>query len=51
VPVGVGEPLTATVTVNDCVVVMLDEDGVTVTVGVAFAEEVTATEPVPVFVL
>ena len=36
-PVGVGlpfPPLTATVTVNGCAVVMLDRDGVTETVGV-----------------
>jgi hypothetical protein len=34
VPVGDGEPPTATVTDRACVVVMLDEAGVTVTVGV-----------------
>ena len=42
-------PLTATVTVSDCAVVMLDEDGVTVTEGVALAT-VTA-EDVPVALL
>jgi hypothetical protein len=39
VPVGVGllpPPLTVSATVNDCAVVMLVRDGVTVTVGVAF---------------
>jgi hypothetical protein len=37
--------LTATVTVNGCAVVMLDADGVTVTVGVVFAwVTVTADE-------
>jgi predicted RecA/RadA family phage recombinase len=44
-------PLTATVTVNACTVVMLDADGVTVTVGVVFAGLVTATEVDPVAVL
>jgi hypothetical protein len=39
-------PLTATVTESDCVVVMLDEAGVAVTVGVALLT-VTAPE-VPV---
>jgi len=37
VPLGVGlpvPPLTTTVTVNACVAVMLDADGVTVIVGV-----------------
>jgi hypothetical protein len=37
-PVGMGLPvpsLTATFTVNDCAVVMLAEEGVTTTVGVA----------------
>jgi hypothetical protein len=40
VPVGIGEPippLTATVTVSAWVAMMLDEDGVKVTVGVALA--------------
>ena len=44
--VGVGlllPPLTATVTVSGCVVVMLDADGVTVTVGVVLAGVVTVT--------
>jgi hypothetical protein len=36
-PVGVGVLLTAIVTDSACAVVMLDKDGVTVTVGVAFA--------------
>jgi hypothetical protein len=36
-PVGVGVPLTATVTVKGCAVVMLEADGVTVTVGVLVA--------------
>jgi hypothetical protein len=39
-PVGVGfpgPPTTTAVTVTDCAVVILDEDGVTVTVGVVFA--------------
>lgn len=39
-PVGVGfplPPLTETVTVNACAVVMLDEEGVTVTTGVMAA--------------
>jgi hypothetical protein len=49
--VGVGVPLTATVTVNGCAVVMLDADGVTVTVGVVFAGLVTVIEPVPVALL
>jgi hypothetical protein len=46
-PVAVGAPIppfTATVTVVPCTVVMLDGDGVTVTVGVTF---VTVTEFVP----
>jgi hypothetical protein len=41
-PVGVGlplPPLTPTVTVRGCAVVMLDDDGVTVTVGVILAAE------------
>jgi hypothetical protein len=45
-PVGVGlpvPPLTATVTVRDCAVVMLDAVGVTVTVGVVLAGVVTET--------
>jgi hypothetical protein len=54
VPVGDGlpaPPLTATVTVNACAVVMLDADGVTVTVGVIFAGLVTATVADPVALL
>jgi hypothetical protein len=53
-PVGVGEllpPLTATVTVSGCAVVILDADGVTVTVGVVLAAAVTATEFDPVALL
>ena len=49
VPVGVGlpvPPLTATVTLSDCVVVMLDTPGVTVTVGNT-AVTVTADEAIP----
>jgi hypothetical protein len=46
VPVGVGVPLTATVTVRAWVVRMEDDDGVTVTAGVTL---VTVTlEEVPV---
>ena len=37
-------PLTAIVTVNPCAVVMLVEDGVTVTVGIDLAGAVTVTE-------
>src|ERR1039458_4786480 len=54
VPVGVGlplPPLTPMVTDNDCAVVMLDEPGVTVTVGVVFAGAVTTTVFVPVALL
>jgi hypothetical protein len=50
-PVGVGlplPPLTATITVKACAVVMLDAEGVTVTVGVVFGGVVTVTELVPV---
>jgi hypothetical protein len=46
VPVGLElpvPPLTATATVRGCAVVMLEEDGVTVTVGVIFAGVVTVT--------
>jgi hypothetical protein len=51
-PVGVGVPLTATVTVSACAVVMLEADGVTFTVGVVFAGVVTVTaEDVPVAAL
>ena len=44
-------PLTATVTVKGCAVVMLDADGVTVNVGVVFAAAVTVTEFDPVALL
>jgi hypothetical protein len=44
-------PLTAAVTVNACAVVMLDADGVTVTVGVIFGGTVTVTKLVPVAML
>ena len=51
-PVGVGlplPPLTATVTISDCTMVMLDEDGVSVNAAVAC---VTVTgEDVPVALL
>lgn len=53
-PVGAGLPvpvMTATVTVRACAVVMLDEPGVTVTVGVIFAGLVTATGVNPVALL
>jgi hypothetical protein len=53
-PVGVGlpvPPLTATVTLSACAVVMLEADGVTVTVGVVFAGAVTVTEFDPVALL
>jgi len=46
-PVGVGLPLpppTAIVTVNAWVVVMLDADGVTTTVGVVFGGRLTVTK-------
>jgi hypothetical protein len=43
-PVGVGVPPTVTVTVNGWVVVTLDGEGVTITVGVVFAGLVTVTE-------
>jgi hypothetical protein len=39
-------PLTATVTVKACAVVMLDADGATVTIGVVFAD-VTTTKVDP----
>jgi hypothetical protein len=45
-PVGVGlpvPPFTETVTVSGCAVVMLDAEGVTVTVGVVLAGVVTVT--------
>jgi hypothetical protein len=47
VPVAVGyplPPLTAIVTVNGCAVVMLADDGVTVTVGVVLGGAFTITE-------
>ena len=44
-------PLTATVTVRACAVVMLDADGVTITVGVVFKGVVTVTEFDPVALL
>ena len=51
-PVGVElPPLTATETDRACVVVMFDEDGVTVTVGVVFAGVLTVTEAEPVALL
>lgn len=46
-PVAVGyplPPLTAIVTVNGCAVVMLADDGVTVTVGVVLGGAFTITE-------
>jgi hypothetical protein len=42
--VGVGVPPTLMVTDSICVVVMLDEDGVTITVGVVLFNAVTVTE-------
>ena len=53
-PVGVGlplPPLTATVTVKACAVVMLDEDGVTDTVGVVTACVTVTARDVPVALL
>jgi hypothetical protein len=53
-PVGVGlplPPLTETVTVKACAVVMLDEDGVTTTVGVVFTRVTVTAEDEPVAVL
>jgi hypothetical protein len=53
-PVGVGlllPPVTATITDNACVAVMLDEPGVTVTVGVIKAGDVTVTVFDPVALL
>ena len=50
-PVGIGlsaPPLTVTVTLSDCAVVMLVGDGVTVTVGVVAGADVTKTVFVPV---
>ena len=46
VPVGTGVPLTAIVTVSAWVVVMLEEEGVTVTVGAALATVTPDEEPV-----
>jgi intracellular sulfur oxidation DsrE/DsrF family protein len=43
--------MTATVTVRACAVVMLDEDGLTDTVGVVFAGVVTVTEFEPAALL
>ena len=43
----VAAPLTVTVTVNDCAVVMLEAEGVTDTVGVTFAGGVVVVEPPP----
>ena len=50
-PVGVGVPLTATVTESDCAVVMLEADGVTVTAGVVVACLTVTVEDVPVAML
>jgi hypothetical protein len=50
VPLGVGllpPPLTATVTLRGCSVVILNADGVTVTVGVVLGGNVTVTEVDP----
>jgi hypothetical protein len=50
-PVGVGlppPPLTAMVTVKPCALVMLLEDGVTVTVGIIVTGTITVTEFEPV---
>ena len=44
-------PLTATVTVSACAVVMLEAEGVTATVGVVFAGVVTTTVATPVELL
>jgi hypothetical protein len=47
-PVGVPvPPLTVTLTVRACVVLMLTADGVAVTVGVVFVAEVTASIAAP----
>ena len=58
VPVGVGllpPPLTVTVTVSACMVLMLEDDGETMTVGVTFGlaaallrKAVTSSDPSPV---
>jgi hypothetical protein len=53
-PVGVGfplPPLTTTVTVRACVDMMLEADGVTVTVGLVFAWVTVTAEDVPVALL
>jgi hypothetical protein len=39
-------PVTATITVIVCAIVMLDEDGVTVIVGVAFVTVIGSAAPV-----
>ena len=44
-------PLTVTVTVKACAVVMVEADGVTRTVGVTFRGVVTVTESDPVALL
>jgi hypothetical protein len=49
--VGVGVPLNATVTVSGCSVVILDEAGVTVTVGVVFVCVTVTVEDEPVVIL
>jgi hypothetical protein len=51
VPVGVGVPVTAIVTLKFCAVVMLYKDGVTAIIGVVFPALVTATVDVPTDVL
>jgi hypothetical protein len=50
-PVGAGLPLTVVMIPSACAVVMLDKDGVAVTVGVVFAEVVTVTGAEPDTVL
>jgi hypothetical protein len=44
-------PPTVTLTERDCAVVTLDADGLAVTVGVVFADVVTATVAEPVALL
>ena len=44
-------PFTLTVTDSDCAVVIVEEGGVTVTVGVVFGEAVTVTDAAPVVLL
>jgi hypothetical protein len=51
VPVGDGVPLRETVTVSDWAVVMLERDGMTVTVVVIFAGAVTVTDAAPELLL